>query len=582
MKNNHIAIVGVGPRGLSALENLCVESSKSTLTKVHIFLFETAEDLGAGCVWSLSQPETNWSNISERALKDLSGRKEIDWNGIVIPSFKGYEDWNNDKNIRKQNKIDSFPPRSKMGRYLKERFDSISNVLVDKNLVTIIKRRIQKVEYKGNSFVLTDNKLKEYIFSEVVLTIGHQDTCDSDQIKKWEFHAKDKNKIILFKDPYPVYQFMDKISAQKECVIALRGFGLAMIDVCRALTIGNGGNFEIVDSESRKLKYIPGTHSPKMILPFSLDGLPPVPKPLHAQIDNWFLPSKDVMNNFCLEIRKVASGEVKVKDDSFLISSIAKIASKVYFDLGSKSYVHTLNIEEISKIVTNWLKDPRYTHPLLVSHEMDTKKSIETYVNMATGAGLISLDYCIGQVWRHCQPNLYKELSHSSLSDEIMSSIIKLDEESKRYSYGPPVESMQQLLALISEGIINLDYVKDPDITMTNEGWKFISNTKKTEANVMINTVLDPPKILDVTSSLIKELLKNSVIRPIHSQLGVETSIDGRVKLKTSNTIISLAMLGRLCKGSVIGVDAILECFGPRIKDWAKGVVERCIIKENF
>jgi len=33
--------------------------------------------------------------------------------------------------------------------------------------------------------------------------------------------------------------------------------------------------------------------------------------------------------------------------------------------------------------------------------------------------------------------------------------------------------------------------------------------------------------------------------------------------------------LGRLCQGTVLGVDAILECFRLRIEDWAKGVVER-------
>ncbi|WP_262486210.1 hypothetical protein [Gillisia marina] len=36
-----------------------------------------------------------------------------------------------------------------------------------------------------------------------------------------------------------------------------------------------------------------------------------------------------------------------------------------------------------------------------------------------------------------------------------------------------------------------------------------------------------------------------------------------------------MAVLGRLSKGSVIGVDAILECFGPRVTDWAKAAAKR-------
>ena len=42
---------------------------------------------------------------------------------------------------------------------------------------------------------------------------------------------------------------------------------------------------------------------------------------------------------------------------------------------------------------------------------------------MAVGAAPVSLDYCIGQVWRHCHPSIYKALSHSGLKDEVLADI---------------------------------------------------------------------------------------------------------------------------------------------------------------
>lgn len=95
----------------------------------------------------------------------------------------------------------------------------------------------------------------------------------------------------------------------------------------------------------------------------------------------------------------------------------------------------------------------------------------------------------------------------------------------------------------------------------------------------MINSVLDAPKLLDVTSPLIKNLLQNDLIQPIHSKLGIETTADGYVITPDDKNDVPIAVLGRLAKGSVIGVDAILECFGPRIEDWAKAYVSQ--LKSN-
>ena len=194
---------------------------------------------------------------------------------------------------------------------------------------------------------------------------------------------------------------------------------------------------------------------------------------------------------------------------------------------------------------------------------------------MATGEIGPSLDYCVGQVWRHCQPTLYRAFSHASLPEKIIAETIALDERMKRYSYGPPVESMQQVLALAKAGILNLNYISDPNIILKELGWELASNEKSIVCNVMIDCVLNPPKLLEVNSSLVKNLLANDLIKPLHSDLGIHTRKDGSVVTEVDSGNIPMALLGRLSKGSVIGVDAILECFGQRTIDWAKGAIER-------
>ena len=83
-----IAIIGVGPRGLSALECLFMALSASDkVGEVHVTLFEASPTPGSGSVWDTEQPATNWLNISERALQSLPERPEVRVAGGSNPFF---------------------------------------------------------------------------------------------------------------------------------------------------------------------------------------------------------------------------------------------------------------------------------------------------------------------------------------------------------------------------------------------------------------------------------------------------------------------------------------------------------------
>jgi hypothetical protein len=187
----------------------------------------------------------------------------------------------------------------------------------------------------------------------------------------------------------------------------------------------------------------------------------------------------------------------------------------------------------------------------------------------------VSLDYCIGQIWKHCQPTIYEQLSYNACKEEVFAEIIHLDERLKRYSYGPPVESIQQLLALDAAGVINFDFVNDPKIELTPKGWQLESEGQVITANMMINSVLDAPQIKLVDSPLVKNMLSHDIIQAVHDDFGVATDDFGYLIPQDSKESISIALLGRLAKGTIIGVDAILECFGNRPESWALKAAER-------
>lgn len=564
------AIIGGGPRGLFALESLflAINNSSQELA-LKVLLFEPFPYPGAGWVWSPDQVESNWLNITERGLQNLPARPEIRVQDQIIPEFPSYTDWLplEDQNPPAQHP-DQFPPRAKMGTYLNARYETIAKPLMGIERLEIIKEKVIDLNYPSSQFVL---KTKSNTFDgidEVVLTIGHQDTVLSEQLQSWKNHIVGKTKALLFTEPYPVETIL-KAPIKKDTVVAFRGFGLAMIDQIRALTLEKGGYFEMVDAATKKVVFHTSHKHPQQFVPFSLDGLPMVPKPLNAQIDYQYTPSGEVMDAFAKAIQLGAQGEHAVQDHYFLLEAMAAVVAPIFIALGDKALPHAMSEKDIYLLTINYLNNQELEHSLLLSHKTEVLKMMQSQVAMATGTAQVSLDYCIGQVWRHCQPTIYKEFSYPTLADEVIAKVIALDEASKRYSYGPPVESIQQLIAYSEAGVLNLDFAADPTIKLVAEGWQLQHQDQEITVGTMINAVLDAPQLITVATPIIKNVLSNELIEPLHNDLGIRTDNYGYVEVPDDEHFIPLAVLGRLAKGSVIGVDAILECFGPRTRSWA-------------
>ena len=565
-----LAIIGMGPRGLYALENVLAQLSKSKKV-VEITIFESYDRLGAGPVWDENQSESNWINITERALDGITARPELWYSDICINAFPSYHQWC--KFSQKDNDPDTFPPRKKLGKYLNQRCESLKKDLEKSQIIDFIRSNVKNIDVSAGTFSIeTEDNI--YNSEDVLLTIGHQPTQLSEQIENWKSHCAVKNEMSVYAEPYPVKQFKT-LKNTTDITIGLRGFGLAMIDVMRYLVINDFGNFKVVDSETFETVYYKSKAQNLRLVPFSLDGLPLSPKPLNKSIDDWYLPTTTELQNFKSEIESAAQTTNSGDSINFLIEPIAKIAAFIFYALGERRIETAHNKSEIEAITVDYLKDEKFQHALIQDETLSTYDLINSYINMALGEAEVSLDYCLWQVWRHCQPTLYEAFSYANVSDETIKKVIALDERSKRFSYGPPIESMQQILALVDAEIMTLDYTDNPEIELSAKGWKLSSTSDKSiTTSVMINSVLDAPKLLDVNSSIIKSLLQNEMIQPMHSDLGIETFPNAYVKSDDKNEHMSLAILGRLAKGSVIGVDAILECFGSRIENWAKVYVE--------
>jgi len=563
-----IGIVGTGPRGLSAMESF-IAASQSVEFEVKILLFEKSKYVGCGPVYAPDQSEANWLNISERALQ-LNNRPELKWMNTVIPSFPSYHEWSN-FDPKDAERKDVFPLRGKVGAYLQERFWSMATPLQKANVLQIYNTEVLKVDYSEKPIIVIKNDSIEV--DEVLLAIGHQKTKEDDQLSKWRSEVSSDPDNTLIAEPYPSEQIIKHLEENQELSIALRGMGLAAIDVIRNIT-NEIGAFE---KHNDKLIFVTQNEIKLSITPFSLDGLPPAPKPYNAIVDDLFYPDKVTRDAFEESISKIANDSNIKEAPSKLIGIISPIIASKFQELKTIQEPNLYTENEIIDVIKEFLKSGKLEHKLILDHTMSTINIMKAYVAMSKGEKEPSLDFCAGQVWRHLQPIMYKVFSYSNVPNEEMVAIIKLDESTKRYSFGPPTESVEQLIALAEAGILNFVVADDPSIKCTAKGWILENGKDTVQANIMINTVLSPPAVAKVDSSLVKELLRSNLIQVVQDNMGIETSENGEVLSKCD--IRGITLMGRLAKGTVFGVDAILECFGPRMEKWAVGAAGRLAVE---
>ncbi len=580
MKPTRIAIVGGGPRGLAALESLIRQlASREVDNRVEVAVFEASDYPGCGPNYAPDQLLSNQLNIPLREIP-MAARRSVD-GPLSVPPFRSFRAWYRDQIGADRHRNDHYPPRAQIGRYLQTRFQSI----VDANsgnsdgasLAVYSPCEVTALRRCGDAWRLeTSDNPRPEVFEEVLLSIGHQPNETDPALARWSRQG------TVFAQPYPCEPIRDSAAIDTETVVAVRGMGLSMIDVVKSLTLGRGGRLVTTDASRLEMKYLKSGNEPRLMLPFSLDGQPLAPKPLNRSIDSWFTPDRRAHDM----ARRVlgAVGDLNRHDEpvALLKDLVARVGASVYMTLRSRAHA-TMPAEagidaesELTLVGLSraWLSDERFQHRLITDRHQPASDQLRTFLQMATGHRLSSLDYCIGQVWRHLQPLFYSELRLDRFSGDEVAEVLALHQRMKRFAFGPPAAGTATLLALVDAGLLKFCIADDPDIEMGDGYWRLYDGQAHETAQVMLNTVLDSPILEKIDSPLVRALRAHALVEPVHEQLGAKASADGRL-LCVTHSIDSLCAAGRLITGTVFEADALCNCFGDEIDSWAGGVVQR-------
>lgn len=332
--------------------------------------------------------------------------------------------------------------------------------------------------------------------------------------------------------------------------MAVRGLGLATLDVLRLLTFGRGGRIE-------GTRYIPSGEEPSLILPFSRDGLPSWPKPETAVLDRCFDLTVGEEKTFTRALR--AGMELPAaRCLTPLCDALTRPALRImalceaeHDEAGLRHWLST-EITEAGRAETR-----------------DGPTALRQGIAMAEGTMPPDAGYVIGQIWRKLQPLLREAFNLRQPEGAVAARLISFDDGLKRYSYGPPVLALRELHALIAAGLVSLRIADDPDIGLVPGGWRLVEDGTQLDAPVLIDAVLPGPKIEALSDPLFAGLRDAGFLVALEETGAARTDPSGQALDAEGAQVQGLSLLGRLATGSVIAADSLHDCLGERATRWA-------------
>ncbi|MEO9777586.1 MAG: FAD/NAD(P)-binding protein [Sedimentitalea sp.] len=536
-----LAIVGLGPRGLGALEALAADAIDRKFS-VKVDIFDATNALGAGPNFHPDESALCLLNIPVRVL-------DIDPPRIVRDEIAPFAKWSS-----ANYNPDDFPPRCDLGAYLMARFKALCDVTKAFFDTSHSDVNVSAVRQNDNGWWVStaDKQLGPY--DEVLLCPGQPATEPDPQLQRWMDHAQ-KNALNLV-SAYPAKSLLSAAHDWRDKQVAVRGLGLSTHDVLRILTLGLSGRFE--DGS-----YVRSGNEPRKILPFSRDGLPPAPKPATAEIDALYDPLPKEVTLFETSLAEAVTQPpkqvLKTVCDALIMPTARILAS--------------LGVPHSLATIERWLAMEREDPGTQDSQE--TSVILRTTIEMAHNRVPPSVGYVVGQLWRKLQNELRSGVNSAELSSDAATALVGFDEALKRYSYGPPVSASEQLLILIDDGLVGLQAVDDPDIMLDPDGWRLVEGDDALSTQVMVDAVLPSPDLEQIIDPLIRCAVEGGLITPVDDGFGAQTLPDGTLVNRNGDSNNGLCLLGRLSLGSVIAADSLHDCFGASTHRWAKGFVAR-------
>lgn len=524
-----VAIIGFGPKGLYAFERLTAELKQTpTKRKVEVHIFNRTPNFGSGEIWNPAQPEYLMVNFSIGNI-DMWIEDEAE----TLADFPvSLTDWLNGRG-ESVTETD-FVSRGVVGEYLEDGFRQIIRNLPDNITVEIHIGEVCDIEKTGEDFEISfkkNDRIKKLKtrFQNIILTTGHTSRHRDDREKSYSEFSQKYPKTSFVPFVYPVER-LDKVPA--DSTVAIKGMGLTFVDAVLALTEGRNGQF-VKNEKGEIVDYKPSGKEPKAIYPFSRSGLPILTRGAHfgeADFKLHFFTEENIeklrRNSADRKLDFANLWELVQKEMIFAYYRVLMRNSGFDFEMPENFRDFQAEIERFhasfpdeERFNLNEFFDPLEKEEYApVSHRIFIENHIEQAIKEARFGENSSPFAAVVAVWREITPVFGKLYEFGGLTPESHKDFLEnYFGRLCQITFGPPIESMEKILAIARAGILKFEIGAEPEVLLDEAAGKFFirSNQNKFEcrAEHLIDARIPKNKIPENASVLYKNLLKRGLIR---------------------------------------------------------------------
>jgi len=587
-----IAIVGLGPKGLYAFERLLAQFHISeSADAVEIHLFEKTGNFGAGEIYEPDQPDYLIMNYPNRNINVWPEEKP---KSHVAEQLSFVEWLRINENKNDEDLAYHFAPRRLVGKYLMYCFNVLLEGKRDYIKVSQHTAVVSAIEREGRQLILkyksSDNQISSNLkVDEVLLTTGHSSCKGKLEALENSADESDPNFIPFV---YPVQKELSHI--QRSSSVGIKGLGLTFIDTVLALTEGRGGTFDSMENGS--FLYRPSGNEPNKIFAFSRSGLPMIPRS-GKEGETPYSPLYFTNKN----IQERAGEPTNISFvEHVLPLFIAELLYRYYsviFEQQNLSFYPDKNLKELNNQIeafhdkypeiyrpnfANLFKSKTFAEP---SVELGSLAYMHYLLKEAEIGSESSAFMAAAMTWGRLSEIFNRIYSFGGMSaDSHYVFDVKYRSKLNRISYGPPLENMKKVIALIETGIVNLDFAVNPKIKKFNNGWAiYNSRLRFQRISTLIDARIPTMNSVDDWSPLLQNMQRSGLLRPFKIkgatsyEVGCpEIDSKGRAIDRTGNSISNISFYGTPTEGIVYDNDTLSRTRNNFASQWAMDVVLKC------
>ncbi len=470
-----VAVVGGGPRGLAVLERL-VSNAAALDRRLRIHLIDSAQ-AGSGAVWRPDQCNLLLTNTVAGQITVFPDDSSV-IDGPIVPGPSLHE-WaatlDDDDPVHQPRRLgpNSYPPRAVYGRYL---CASLERVLEGAS------EHVEVVVHRARAVALADTDgvpggpqgvrlvdgTRLHGLDAVVLALGHLPTRPDAAQARIASLAR-IHHLAYLPPANPADVDLDVVAPGS--TVLLRGLGLNFFDYMALLSAGRGGRFERDDAGA--LRYLPSGREPRMVassrrgIPFhargenqkGVDGrhhplvltprrLATLPSPADFDRDIWPLVDREVQLVFhaALVRRRGGDGDLLARE---LAAAESSGARDLLLDAAGIEPGDRWSWEAVQGMGRTEFADRDAFRASLLRHlRADVVEAKVGNVDSPVKAALDAL--------RDLRNEIRLAVEHGGLGV----SQARLDgwytPMNAFLSIGPPVERIEQMVALVEAGLLEL------------------------------------------------------------------------------------------------------------------------------